>query len=145
MASAPTIKEAKASPGPYWTRGIFPSFVIRTDFQQQGVWVQPQLLLQPQLQLHPQLHPLLHPPPQPQPHPPPQLPPPQLLPQLFPPHPQQQKRMMMSTIHRQPLSFPLLKHIVSHLSLAPRPRSGSVRTLDLRYSMLPASAGSLAP
>ena len=112
--------------------------------------MQPQL----QLQLQPQLHPPLQPPqpphpPQPQlPHPqPPQLFPPQLFPpQLFPPpQPQQQNRMMIRTIHRQPLSFPLLKHIVSHLSLDPGPRLGGVRTLDLRYSMLPASAGSLAP
>ena len=112
--------------------------------------MQPQL----QLQLQPQLHPPLQPPqpphpPQPQlPHPqPPQLFPPQLFPpQLFPPpHPQQQNRMMIRTIHRQPLSFPLLKHIVSHLSLDPGPRLGGVRTLDLRYSMLPASAGSLTP
>ena len=112
--------------------------------------MQPQL----QLQLQPQLHPPLQPPqpphpPQPQlPHPqPPQLFPPQLFPpQLFPPPlPQQQNRMMIRTIHRQPLSFPLLKHIVSHLSLDPGPRLGGVRTLDLRYSMLPASAGSLTP
>ena len=112
--------------------------------------MQPQL----QLQLQPQLHPPLQPPqpphpPQPQlPHPqPPQLFPPQLFPpQLFPPpQPQQQNRMMIRTIHRQPLSFPLLKHIVSHLSLDPGPRLGGVRTLDLRYSMLPASAGSLTP
>ena len=111
--------------------------------------MQPQL----QLQLQPQLHPPLQPPhPQlPHPHPqlpqPPQLFPPQLFPpQLFPPpHPQQQNRMMIRTIHRQPLSFPLLKHIVSHLSLDPGPRLGGVRTLDLRYSMLPASAGSLTP
>ena len=89
--------------------------------------MQPQL----QLQLQPQLHPPLQPPhpphpPQPQlPHPqPPQLFPPQLFPpQLFPPpQPQQQNRMMIRTIHRQPLSFPLLKHIVSHLSLDPGPR-----------------------
>ena len=114
--------------------------------------MQPQLQLQ--LQLQPQLHPPLQPPhpphpPQPQlPHPqPPQLFPPQLFPpQLFPPpQPQQQNRMMIRTIHRQPLSFPLLKHIVSHLSLDPGPRLGGVRTLDLRYSMLPASAGSLTP
>ena len=111
--------------------------------------MQPQL----QLQLQPQLHPPLQPPhPQlPHPHPqlpqPPQLFPPQLFPpQLFPPpQPQQQNRMMIRTIHRQPLSFPLLKHIVSHLSLDPGPRLGGVRTLDLRYSMLPASAGSLTP
>ena len=94
--------------------------------------------MHPQLQLHPQLHPPLQPPqPQPQLHPPlqppqpqPQLHPlPQLLPlqpQLFPPpQPQQQNRMMMSTIHRQPLSFPLLKHIISHLSLDPGPRTAA--------------------
>ena len=99
--------------------------------------MQPQLQLQLQPQLHPPLQPQLqlHPPVQPQPqlHPqpplqpqPPVQPPPQLFPpqpQLFPPpQPQQQNRMMMSTIHRQPLSFPLLKHIVSHLSLDPGPR-----------------------
>ena len=99
MASAPTIKEAKASPGPYWTRGIFPSFVIRTDFQQQGVWVQPQLLLQPQLQ--PQL-----PPPQP-----PQLHPPQLQqqPPEFPPQllfPQQHQTMISRMMIQQQLPPP---------------------------------------
>jgi len=73
----------------------------------------PQLLLQPQPQPHPQL--LLQP--QPHPLPQPQLEPQLLPPQLFPlPQPQQQNRMMMRTIHRQPLSFPLLKHIFSHLS-----------------------------
>ena len=72
---------------------------------------QPHPQLQPLLQPQPQLHPPLHP--QPQPQPPFQLPP-----QLFP----QQNRMMISTIHRQPLSFPLLKHIVSHLSLDRCPR-----------------------
>ena len=94
--------------------------------------------MQPQLQLQlqfPQPQPQFPQPqpqlqfPQPHPHPqfqlfPPQLFPPQLFPpQLFPPpQPQQQNRMMIRTIHRQPLSFPLLKHIVSHLSLAPGPR-----------------------
>lgn len=82
--------------------------------------------MQPQLQLHP--HPPVHPHPplqpqfplqpqlplQPQEHPPPQ-------PQLFPPQPQQQNRMMMRTIQRHPFSFPLLKHILSHLSLDPGP------------------------
>lgn len=102
--------------------------------------------MQPQLQpqLHPQLHPPEHPhppphppqPPQPQEHPPFQFPP-----QLFPPQPQQQNRMMIRTIHRQPFSFPLLKHIVSHLSLGPAVCGG--KTLDLRYTMLPVSAGSL--
>ena len=84
--------------------------------------------MQPQLQLHPQFPPQFpQPQPQlqfPQPHPHPQLHPqfqlfpPQLFPpQLFPPpQPQQQNRMMIRTIHRQPLSFPLLKHIYSHLS-----------------------------
>lgn len=112
--------------------------------------------MQPQLQLQlqfPQPQPQFPQPqpqlqfPQPHPHPQFQLFPPQLFPpQLFPPpQPQQQNRMMIRTIHRQPLSFPLLKHIVSHLSLDPGPRLGGVRTLDLRYSMLPASAGSLTP
>lgn len=94
-----------------------------SDDQQQES-LQPQPLLQPQLHPQPQLQPLPHPQPQLQPllHPQPQF---QLLPpQLFPPpHPQQQNRMMIRTIHRQPLSFPLLKHIVSHLSLVPGPPS----------------------
>ena len=126
---------------------------VRWNPRLQKWWLLPALRglpAPPRLYLHP--HPPLHPPqPQPQPHPlllqppqPPQFPPPQ--PQLFPPpQPQQQNRMMIRTIHRQPLSFPLLKHIVSHLSLDPGPRLGGVRTLDLRYSMLPASAGSLTP
>ena len=72
--------------------------------QQLLLQLQPQLLQpQPQPQLLPQLQP--QPLPQPLPHP------------LPLPQPQQQNRMMMRTIHRQPLSFPLLKHIFSHLSL----------------------------
>ena len=99
MASAPTIKEAKASPGPYWTRGIFPSFVIRTDFQQQGVWVQPQLLLQPQLQ------PQLHPPQPPQLHPPQlQQQPPEFPPQLL--FPQQHQMMISRMMIQQQLPPP---------------------------------------
>ena len=76
-----------------------------------------QLLLQPQLQL--QLHPQLQPQPQlqppqepsqcPPPQEPPQFPPPQELPQE--PLPQQQHSTRMMMIHRQELSFPLLKHI----------------------------------
>ena len=87
----------------------------RSGVQQQlSLQPQLQLQLQPQLLLQPQLQPPQLPPPQLQP---PQLPPqPQLLPPQLP-QPQQQNRMMIRTIHRQPLSFPLLKHIISHLSL----------------------------
>ncbi len=99
------------------------------SLQPQPQLLQPQLLQpQPQPQLQLQLQPQLL---QPQPQPPPQLPQPQLPPQLFPPQlfplpqPQQQNRMMMRTIHRQPLSFPLLKHILSHLSLDPGPRTAA--------------------
>ena len=106
--------------------------------------MQPQFPPHPQLQPQLQLQPLLlHPHPQPHPQDPFQ---PQLFPpQLFPPHPQQQNRMMIRTIHKQPLSFPLLKHIVSHLSLDPGPPREAGGPLDLSYSMLPRSAGSLTP
>jgi len=89
---------------------------------QQQPSLQPQLFPQPQL-LPPQ--PQLFPQPQPQPLLQQQQ---QLLlpPQLFPPQPQQQNRMMIRMIHRQPLSFPLLKHIFSHLSLDPRPPERAV-------------------
>lgn len=65
--------------------------------QQQGLGLQPQLLLQPQPQLLPQPQPQLLPQPQP-----PQLPPPQ----------QQHRMMMIRMIHRQPPPQPLLpQHI----------------------------------
>ena len=77
--------------------------------------MQPQVQLPPQPQPQPQLQPpQLQPQPQllpPQLQPPPQQPPPTPFPL---PQPQQQKRIMISTIHRQPLS--LLFHITLHLT-----------------------------
>ena len=73
--------------------------------QQQGLGLQPQLLLQPQPQLLPQPQPQLLPQPQPQLLPqPPQLPPPQ----------QQQMRMMMRMIQQQ---LPLLPNMRTNTSL----------------------------
>ena len=66
--------------------------------QQQGLGLQPQLLLQPQPQLLPQPQPQLLPQPQP-----PQLPP-----------PQQQMRMMMRMIQQQ---LPLLPNMRTNTSL----------------------------